>query len=114
MARKRSPTDTIEQIQIALEAWKQINPELQIGTLSQTDLETQLTESRQLSVQFDALEVQLTHLRNQRDQVLWDSWQMLKRFRNGVKAIYGDDSSEYEMVGGTRMSERKSPKRSKV
>ncbi len=25
----------------------------------------------------------------------------------GVKAIYGDDSSQYEMVGGTRLSERK-------
>jgi hypothetical protein len=27
--------------------------------------------------------------------------------RNGVKAIYGEDSSQYETVGGTRPSERK-------
>jgi hypothetical protein len=25
----------------------------------------------------------------------------------GVKAHYGDDSSQYEMVGGTRLSDRK-------
>ncbi|MBI5950756.1 MAG: hypothetical protein HY865_03790 [Chloroflexi bacterium] len=30
---------------------------------------------------------------------------------NGVKANYDDDSSQYEMVGGTRLSERKSPTR---
>jgi len=28
-----------------------------------------------------------------------------------MKAIYGDDSSQYEMIGGTRLSERKSPAR---
>ena len=30
---------------------------------------------------------------------------------NGVKANYEDDSSQSEMVGGTRLSERKSPTR---
>jgi hypothetical protein len=29
--------------------------------------------------------------------------------RSGVKAIYGDDSLQYEMVGGTRLRERKTP-----
>jgi hypothetical protein len=31
----------------------------------------------------------------------------VQRVRNGVKANYGDYSSQYEMVGGTRASERK-------
>jgi hypothetical protein len=35
----------------------------------------------------------------------------MKRVRAGVKANYGDDSQQYEMVGGTRMSERKTPRR---
>ena len=34
-------------------------------------------------------------------------WDVVKRVCAGVKAIYGDDSSQYEMVGGTPMSERK-------
>jgi hypothetical protein len=38
-------------------------------------------------------------------------WDKVKRVRAGVKANYGDDSSQYEMVGGTRLSERKSPTR---
>jgi hypothetical protein len=32
---------------------------------------------------------------------------MLVRVRGGRKAVYGRDSSQYEMVGGTRLSERK-------
>jgi hypothetical protein len=34
-----------------------------------------------------------------------------RRFLSAVEAHYGPDSSEYEMVGGTRKSERKRPTR---
>jgi hypothetical protein len=44
------------------------------------------------------LENQLTNLHNQ-------------RVRAGVKARFGDDSSPYEMVGGARVSERKTASR---
>jgi hypothetical protein len=59
----------------------------------------------------NALEAQITNMRNQRDTLYMELWDKLKRVRNGVKANYGDDSSQYEMVGGTRRSERKSPVR---
>jgi hypothetical protein len=59
----------------------------------------------------NTLEAQLTNLRNQRDTLYTELWDKLKRVRNGVKANYGDDSSQYEMVGGTRRSERKAPTR---
>ncbi len=59
----------------------------------------------------DALEAQLTDLRNQRDALYAGLWDKVKRVRSTVKGIYGDDSSEYEMVGGTRKSERKHPAR---
>ena len=35
----------------------------------------------------------------------------LVHVRTSVKAVCGPDSSEYEMVGGTRSSERKKPKK---
>ncbi len=35
----------------------------------------------------------------------------IKRLRNAVKGEYGDDSTEYESVGGKRLSERKPPVR---
>ena len=56
-------------------------------------------------------EDQLTNLRNQRDTINQSLWDKVKRARAGVKANYGDDSSQYEMVGGTRLSERKSARR---
>ena len=59
----------------------------------------------------DTLGIQLTNLRNQRNDLFVSIWDKVKRVRNGVKANYGDDSSQYEMVGGTRLSERKSPTR---
>ena len=34
-----------------------------------------------------------------------------RRYLSATEAHYGPDSSEYEMVGGTRKSERKKPKR---
>jgi hypothetical protein len=38
---------------------------------------------------------------------------MSERMMNAVAAVYGKDSSEYEMAGGVRKSERKRPKREK-
>jgi len=52
-------------------------------------------------------ENQLTGLRNQRDEAYGTGWTYITRMRAGIKGIYGDDSSEYEMAGGTRRSERK-------
>ncbi len=59
----------------------------------------------------DALGAQLTDARNRRDALYTAIWSKVKRVRSGVKGIYGDDSSQYEMVGGTRLSERKAPVR---
>ena len=42
------------------------------------------------------LEAQLTDKRNQRDALYTAIWDKVKRVRNGMKAIYGDDSSQYK------------------
>jgi hypothetical protein len=84
---------------------------LTLGELTQAVLEGELTDSGPILAQIDSLETQLIHLRNQRDDVFASMWDKVKRVRSGVKAIYGDDSSQYEMVGGTRTSERKAPVR---
>ena len=55
----------------------------------------------------NALETQLTNLRNERDTSNVELWDNVKRVRSAVKGIYGDDLTQYEMVSGTRLSERK-------
>lgn len=107
MTSRNYPPDTVEQARAILEAWRNIDPALTIGQLVPSALEDNLTLVGKAYTQIDSLESQLTDARNQRDIHLADVWDMVKRVRTEVKAIYGDDSSEYEMVGGTRLSERK-------
>lgn len=107
----KSPSDTIEQAEEVLEAWKNIDPALQLGGMPLSALEGEAAQVRGLYSQISSLETQLIDLRNQRDALTLSVWDRLKRVRTGVKSLYGDDSSEYEMVGGTRISERKRPTR---
>lgn len=37
--------------------------------------------------------------------------EIMKRVKSSVAGVFGDDSNEYELVGGTRRSERKKPVR---
>jgi hypothetical protein len=41
-------------------------------------------------------------------------WEKVKRARAGMKANSGGASQEYEMVGGTRLSDRKSQARKAI
>lgn len=101
------PFDTMEQARAVLEAWRNIDATLKIGDLELAALEAGVTQAEPFYSHIDSLESQLTDARNQRDDHLKSVWDMVKRVRTGVKAIYGDDSSQYEMVGGTRLSDRK-------
>lgn len=101
------PADISKQAQSTLEGWKKITPATPIGALTPETVAAELAKVQPLLAEIDALDAQLTRIRNQRDVVYDTLWDQVKRIRNGVKAIFGDDSSEYEMVGGTRSSERK-------
>jgi len=111
MPGKPYPTDVVEQAQSVLDAWNQINAKMTFGDLNASMLAGDLKEAAPIESQIVTLETQLTNLRNQRDAVYRAMWDKVKRVRAGIKANYGDDSSQYEMVGGTRMSERKAPTR---
>jgi len=111
MTKKPFPTDVLEQAQSVANAWEQINEEMTFGDLTFSALAGDLSNAAPIQSQIDSLETQLTNLRNQRDELFLSIWDKVKRARNGVKANYGDDSSQYEIVGGTRLSERKSPTR---
>ena len=104
---KSYPTDLLSKLRTAISIWKSIDPALKIGRLSVAELEATLARGEALGQEISSLETRLTDLRNQRDDVYGAGWEYITRMRSGVKAIYGDDSSEYEMAGGTRRSERK-------
>jgi hypothetical protein len=111
MAPKGYPTDILVQANDIMAACRQIDPHIKAGALTQADFATELTHTREIQAQIQALELQLTGLRNKRDERLVRMWDAIKRVRATVKGSYGDDSTEYELVGGTRMSERRRPAR---
>jgi hypothetical protein len=113
MPKRNYPTDVLTQAQVVLDAWKSINLELKMGELGYADLEADIAKAKLIQSQLNELETKLTDLHNQRDVLYTGIWDKAKRVRNGVKGIYGDDSPQYEMVGGTRRSDRKPPKKRK-
>ena len=107
MARKVYPSDVVMQAQDVLVGWGQVSTTLTFGALTPAALTADITAASPLEAEISKLEKQLGDKRNQRDILYNSMWDKVKRIRAGVKANYGDDSQQYEMVGGTRMSERK-------
>jgi len=113
MAKKLYPTDTLKQARSILIVWNQIDPVLTFGPLSAEDLSEEVANVQALQNKIIHLKTELLSLRNERDSACVDLWSKVKRARSGFKVIFGDDSSEYEMAGGTRSSDRKPYRRKK-
>ena len=107
MSSKSYPTDILAQAIEVLAACRRIDPELGAGKLNQVVFAEKLAQAQQTQAQLQEVELQRTELRNLRDDQLDNLWDIVKRMRAMVKGGYGDDSSAYELVGGTRSSERK-------
>jgi hypothetical protein len=112
MPKKQFPSNVLTQAQTIVGAWNQIGPTVALGTLLPAALTTDINAATTLETQIANLEQQLATARTQRDATYNTLWDKVKRVRAGAKANYGDDSTQYAMVGGTRISERKTPRRS--
>ena len=108
MARKRRTSAVLETARQRLAGLKQINPIPDFGgNLSAAggdaivgDISGELDSYNQ---NYAALDDQQNRL--EAKEASGNDWS--KRILAAVAAKYGTDSSEYEMVGGTRLSERK-------
>ena len=101
------PNDVLAQARNVLVGWNQFNPAPTFGPLTVTGFSAEFNTLMEMDDQIAALELQLADKRNHRVAMASSMWDKVKRVRNAVKGTYGDDSSEYEIVGGIRMSERK-------
>ena len=82
----------------------------------ENSLPTELTAANlgDLIAAADEKVVELKRLRSQTTQIVEEKRdtfkqlnEFMKRVRAGARSAFGDDSLEYERVGGTRISERK-------
>jgi hypothetical protein len=114
MARQRRTSTVLETARQRLAGLKNIDS-LNLGpTLTKELLEgkiasftARLDSHNQLNATLD----ESTNATNREEDELQD---LIRRYLSAVEAHYGPDSSEYEMVGGTRKSDRKRPKRKPV
>ena len=111
MSQRRFPNDILEQAIAVQEAWSRIDDHLAFGSLTLPALANDVTQLRSLEHSIANMETRLTELYNQRDEFRSGAWDKVKRARAGVKATFGDDSTQFDMIGGTRLSDRKSPRR---
>ncbi|WP_339132691.1 MAG: hypothetical protein WGN25_10835 [Candidatus Electrothrix sp. GW3-4] len=61
--------------------------------------------------EIDSVNADKTRLVNEKGELAEDLSDYIVRSRSTVKGVFGADSTEYDMVGGTRASERKKGKR---
>ena len=106
MSKKQYPYNVLIQAQNIISGWNQIGATVTLGTLLPAALTTDITAATTLEAQISGLEAQLTSARNQRDALYYGLWDKVKRVRAGAKGSIGDDSNQYELYGGTRLSDR--------
>lgn len=111
MGKKLYPTDTLAQAQEILTAWNHTDPSLAFSHLTLETLSADLATVKALQEKIIKLRAELLNARNERDADCLAIWDKVKRARAGMKSVYGDDSTEYELAGGTRLSDRKRPRR---
>ena len=112
MTGKKFPTDILTQAIEVQAAWSEIDEGMSFGPLNMGALVMDLNHIRTIEGSLATLEAQLTEMRDQRDALCEAAWDKVKRARAGVKAAFGDDSTQYNMIGGTRISDRKAVRRS--
>jgi hypothetical protein len=111
MGKKLYPSNVLKDAIRVQEAWKQIDAGLAFGELKIDGLGTDIAEIYRNQLELVSLLHQLIEVRNRRDALYLSAWEKVKRVRINIKGMYGDDSTEYELVGGTRRSDRKRARR---
>ena len=114
MARRKKTSATLTKAQQRLSGLKSIAPKVDLGNGVTSD-----TFSKEVSVLQQKIEDYKTLLStaddaaNEIEQIERQLSISAENVLIGVKMKYGKDSSQYEMVGGTRQSDRRRRKESK-
>ena len=107
MRRKLYPINVLSRAKRIAAAWGQIGPTVTFANFNNRVFHNDMAQAEAIEEKIRNAELELAALRNERDALYLSLWDKVKRIYAGVKAIYGDDSTQYEMVGRTRTSKRK-------
>lgn len=114
MARQKRNSTIIEAARRRLEGFKSIDPKPNYGAgLTEAAFEEAIVAAETLLSRYNQMLSQLDELQNELVAAEKVANDKSKRVLSATEATYGPDSNEYEMVGGTRLSDRKKPGKKK-
>ena len=87
------------------------NPDLKLGNIGFSDFIALYDATDTLDKDYTKKDVELSGIRDTRDNKARDLRAVVTRFRSAARGYYGPDSAEYGQAGGTRESARRSPNR---
>jgi len=112
MARQKKLSPFLEGAQQRLTALSSIDPALDLGNgLTLAAYRAEVTSAQAKQDAYNALLSQVDQAYNEFLAAEKSIRDLSERMLAGVASKYGKDSSEYEMAGGKRKSERKRPTR---
>ena len=112
MARQKKLSPFLEGAQQRLNALSSIDPALDLGNgLTLAAYRAEVTSAQAKQDAYNTLLSQVDQAYNEFQAAEKSIRDLSERMLAGVASKYGKDSSEYEMAGGKRKSERKRPTR---
>ncbi|MGB3296664.1 MAG: hypothetical protein WBA76_00235 [Phormidesmis sp.] len=113
MVRPKKKSEVMLQAQSRLAGMKSISVKLDLGGgCSTMTVEAKLNEARQKLEAYNTLLLQAASAANEYQRVEKELADLSRKILIGVAMKYNHESNEYEMVGGTRPSERKRARKS--
>ena len=108
MVRPKKKSEIVEQARSRLAGMKSINEKLDLGHgCSTATVEAKLKETLKAMESLNKLKSQTAAASNEFERLEKELSRLSKQILMGVAMKFDHDSSEYEMVGGVRTSERK-------
>jgi len=93
-----------------LDVWK-ANPQFQLADLSANGMESLYNEFEALRRKESTLASELENIRMNMEAKANSVREANIRARAGMQGFFGRNSNQYSLVGGTRLMDRKSPRR---
>ena len=110
MATKNSPNGVLSDAHKIIETWS-ANADFALGSVKLEDFKKQRDVVIEADSAVEAKRTELAGLMGKRDDETGAMKELVTRAKSGFRASYGADSPQYKQAGGTRASERKSPRR---
>lgn len=106
MPTTTNPDQVKSEAQGILRVWT-ANAEFKLKDVTLASFQSDVQQFETLLKDIADKEEALKPLRNDRDELAAKLNNVCMRARSAIKGYFGDNSSEYELAGGTRTSERK-------